>query len=441
MNNEDEKILDKEAEEIDRIGALEVIKPRRAMLVGVYKGGKSLLPLCEEHLDELERLADTYGIEVAGKVPCPIRKYDVATQVGSGKLKELVEKANELQVDVVIFDDEIQPSQQRNLEKHFDKRVMDRTEVILEVFKKRANSREARIQVELARLRYLTPRLKNLWTHLHRQRGGMQVKGKGEQQIEIDRRLIRKRMTRLQKAIKDIASHRDTRRAARVKQGIPTFALVGYTNVGKSTLLNALTGAGVFVEDKLFATLDPTTRKFSLPNKQEILLVDTVGFIRKIPHHLVAAFKSTLEEAVKTDVLLHVIDVSHPAAEEQANAALEVLKELGAEHEPTITILNKIDQVENRIQIDKFRLKFPRTVAVSAINEEGFDLLTEIMIQELSKRRRIANFRIPQEDYSVVSEIMKNGVVHSQDYEGNDVLIRAEVGTELLSRYEKYVEA
>ena len=313
--------------------------------------------------------------------------------------------------------------------------VIDRTELIIEVFAQRAQTREARLQIELAKVKYQFPRLRRMWTHLSRQTatagGGAFLKGEGEKQIEIDRRLLRQRLDRLKREIEEIGEHRETQRSLRVRTGIPTFAIVGYTNAGKSTLLNALTQADVLVEDKLFATLDTTTRKFVLPNRQEILLIDTVGFIRKIPHTLVAAFKSTLEEAVHTDILLHLIDVSHPKAEEQAEATMEVLKELGATEHPIITVLNKIDACDNPVVLSKFRLKYPKTVAISALNGTGFDQLLEMMTQEISLLRKRVHCRIPQSQYGLVTELMREGRVIECEYEENDILIKLEIPSRL----------
>jgi GTP-binding protein HflX len=270
-----------------------------------------------------------------------------------------------------------------------------------------------------------------MWTHLSRQTAtsgsGAHLKGEGEKQIEIDRRLLRQRLDRLEEEIDQVAVQRQTQRSLRLRTGIPTFAIVGYTNAGKSTLLKALTQADVLVEDKLFATVDTTTRKFVLPNHQEILLIDTVGFIRKIPHTLVAAFKSTLEEAVHTDILLHLIDVSHPKAEEQAEETMRVLKELGAENHPIITVLNKIDCCENPAVIAKFRIKYPKTIAIAATAGTGFDDLMEIMMKEVSLLRKVVNCRIPQSHYALVSELMREGRVISCEYEENDILIKLEI--------------
>lgn len=418
----------------------------RALLVSVYKGGVNQRKICEEHLEELELLAETFGIAVVKKSPCVVRRFDAATYVTEGKLQELVELSQQHQANLVVFDDEIAPSQQRNLEKIFQLPVIDRTEVILGVFAQRAQTKEARLQIELAQVKYQAPRLKRMWTHLSRQHGtggsgaGAYLKGEGEKQIEIDKRILKRKIELLQKDLEEVKANRETQRSSRQRTEIPIFALIGYTNVGKSTLLNALTNAGVFVEDKLFATLDTTTRKFSLPNNQEVLLIDTVGFIRKLPHLLVAAFKSTLEEAFQADILLHLVDISHPMAEEQAETTFEVLKELNVENKPIITVLNKADLCKDSSMINRLRIKYPKTVAISALQKTGLDDLLEIMIEELSKRRQIVTLRIPQRDYAAVSEIMRLGNILKQDYEENDVILRVDLPASLAQKMKGYAK-
>lgn len=418
MNDKPKKSLDQ----------LELKDLKKALLIGIYFSG-SEREFCEECLDELERLCETYGLQAVAKAPCPIRKIDAGMYLGKGKLEEIKRLMEEMGADLLIFDEEISPQQQRNLEQFFQSPVIDRTELIIEVFAQRAQTREARLQVELARVKYQFPRLKRLWTHLSRQSagGGAYLKGEGEKQIEIDRRLLRRKVDQLEKEIEEVHAQRGVQRSARLRSGIPTFAIIGYTNAGKSTLLRSLTNAQVLVEDKLFATLDTTTRKYLLPNRQEILLIDTVGFIRKIPHTLVAAFKSTLEEAIHTDILLHLIDASHPQAEQQAEATFEVLKELGAEKHPMITVLNKIDQCENPLILQKLRVKFPKTVQISALRGAGFDDLLEKMQQEIAQLRKIFKLRIPQKHYGLVSELMREGRVLNCDYEANDILLEIEI--------------
>lgn len=420
----------------------------KALLVSVYKGGQGDLHVCEEHLEELALLAKTYGIEVVKKVPCQVRKFEASTLITTGKLDEINALVQETQATLVIFDDEISPAQQRNLEAYFKIRVMDRTEVILGVFAQRAHTKEAHLQVELAQVKYEAPRLKRLWTHLSRQAGsggggaggGGYLKGEGEKQIEIDRRLLKRRIELLQREIEEVKNNRLTQRSSRMKSDIPIFAIVGYTNAGKSTLLNALTDANVFVEDKLFATLDTTTRKFTLSNNQEVLLIDTVGFIRKLPHLLVAAFKSTLEEAIHADILLHLIDVTNPMAEEQAETTYEVLQELGAKDKTIITVLNKMDEEQNEVVIGRLRHKYPKTVSISARDRMGFAELQEMMIQELSKQRKTLLLRIPQSDYAVVSQVIRFGNIINQDYEENDVMLKVDIPLALAGKLQRYIQ-
>jgi len=401
---------------------------KRVLIVGGYDRKETLF-LCEEYLDELRSLAETYGFEVVAKEFCLIERVDPALYFGKGRIEKLCEKAESFKADLILFDDEISPNQQRNLEKIFKRAVIDRTELILEIFSRRAQTKEAMLQIELAKSVYLLPRLKRLWTHLSRQTAGAKgaTRGAGERQIEIDRRLVRKRIGHLKKEIKKVRCHRQTQRHARMRSEIPTFAMVGYTNVGKSTLLNALTDARVFVEDRLFATLDTKTRKFVLPNRQDILLVDTVGFIRKIPHTLVEAFKSTLEEVVYTDILLHLVDVDHPLVEKHAETTYEVLKELGSEEKIIITVLNKADMLKDKSIIARFKLKYPRVVPISALDREGFNELFKMMMQAIKNLRKVVRLRIPQKDYALISELIEKGRIIGQDYQDNDVLIEIEI--------------
>ena len=420
---------------------------QRALLVSVFKSGSGQKEVSEEHLQELVLLTQTYGVEVVYKTTCLVRRYDGSTYVTEGKLKELIDAAKEHKATLVIFDDEILPSQQRNLEKAFGIPVIDRTEVILKVFAQRARTKEARLQIELAEVKYQAPRLKRLWTHLSRQHGsggsgaGGHTKGEGEKQIEIDRRILKRKIELLQQEIEEVKGHRETQRLSRQRSEIPVFGIVGYTNAGKSTLLNALTNAGVFVEDKLFATLDTTTRKFTLPNNQDILLIDTVGFIRKLPHLLVAAFKSTLEEAFQSDILLHLIDISHPMAEEQSKTTFEVLKQLNIENKPTITVFNKIDLCQDKSKLERLRNTYPKAVELSALHHTGFSSLLDAMILELSKQRRSVLLRIPQSDYGIVSEVIRYGNVTSKEYDENDVLLHVDLPNAIIDRFMKYLES
>lgn len=403
---------------------------KKVLLIGVIKDGR-------EFLDELASLAETADFEVIQKEACKVKKLDAGTYIGKGKIEEL--SASE--ADLVIFDDEITPNQQRNLEKLFNRPVMDRTELILEIFGQRAQTNEAKLQIELAQTKYLLPRLRRMWTHLHRQRtsGAGAVKGEGEKQIELDRRMVRHRISALQKEIKEVRAHREVQRSSRLRSGMPTFAIVGYTNAGKSTLLNRLTDSEILVEDKLFATLDTTTRKFSLPNHQDVIVIDTVGFIRKLPHTLVAAFKSTLEETVYTDILIHVVDISDPFCIEHAEATYEVLQELKAYDKPIITVLNKVDTLENKAKAKIFKVKFPKAVSISAKTGEDLDELLDMMMKEISNLRKVVTLRIPQSKYALVAELMEVGTVKEMEYEGNDILLEVEIPSILEHKVLPYV--
>lgn len=400
-------------------------KQEKALLVGFYAHGSDK-PICQEHLEELKLLVQTFGIQDTETLPTFLNKIEPSTYMGSGKVQELVNYVHDMGFDLVVIDVEISPAQQRNLEKEFKKPVMERSEIILGVFANRAQTREAQLQIQLAQAQYQMPRLKRLWTHLSRQRGGASyTKGEGEKQLEIDKRLLKKQIQKLEGELKQVRKQRMTQRSKRLKSSIPTFAIIGYTNAGKSTLLKALTAADVLVEDKLFATLDTSTKQFKLPNNQKILLVDTVGFIRKLPHTLVAAFKSTLEESLYTDILLHVIDASNPLAMEQAETTMEVLRELNADKKPMITILNKADQCIQKASINRLKAHFPHTVTVSALKQEGFEELFEKMQEFLEGTTRVLQLRIPQKDFKVYSEIMQKGKVLEQEYQDNDIVITA----------------
>lgn len=404
-----------------------------AILVGTYEK-QTDSSACEDELNELESLGHTYGVDTVARFICPIRSYDPATLIGKGKVEEIKQAALEHGAKRILFNDEITPKQQQNLEKALECTVMDRAELIIGVFAQRAQSAEAKIQIELASVRYQLPRLRRLWTHLSRQKtggsgkaGGGYLKGEGEKQIEIDRRILGRKIDELEKQLSQVKKTRATQRQARLRRDIPTFALVGYTNVGKSTLLKALTSADVLVEDKLFATLDTTTRQFHLPNGQKILLTDTVGFIRKLPHLLVAAFRSTLEEAIDADILLHVIDVSHKNALQQAETTLAVLKELGSLNQPILTLLNKVDACPDHKIIDRLRTLYPKTVALSALHRTGTAELLDLMTQEIASLRTTLSLRVPQAHYALVSEVMREGRILSCEYEGNEILLEVNI--------------
>ncbi|MBM3201597.1 MAG: GTPase HflX [Chlamydiae bacterium] len=413
---------------------------KTAFLITVYQDQREKEHALE-YLRELNELAKTYGFTVVGEYVYMIRKFDAGSYLGEGKIEELSQRATELGAEIIVFDDEITPNQQKNLEKGFKRPVMDRTELILEIFAEHAQTKEAKLQIELAQVRYQLPRLKRMWTHLSRQRmSGGHLKGEGEKQIEIDRRILKRRIQMLEREIDEVKLQRETKRRARLRSKVPSFAIIGYTNAGKSTLLNALTDAEVLVEDKLFATLDTTSRQFLLPNNQKIVLIDTVGFIRKLPHALVAAFRSTLEEVAHTDILLHLIDVSHPYAFEHAEATYEVLKELKIdENKPIITVLNKIDLCEDREKLTKFRIRYPKTVRISALTKEGFDDLYQEIENAIKELRKPLRLKIPQSQYALISELLRLGNVLSTEYEDNDVVMEIEVPTELEYKVKDYI--
>ena len=400
-----------------------------------------------DYLDELALLTDTFGVDVIYKEAIYLREINSATYISKGKLADLVDLVDdEYKVDLVILDDEVSPAQQRNLEKTFKKKVIDRNEVILGVFGQRARTKEARLQIELAEKTYQFPRLTRLWTHLSRQAGsggsgsggGGYQKGEGEKQIEIDRQILKDEIVKIKRELNEVKGIREVQRRDRKRNAIPTFALVGYTNAGKSTLLNALTGSDVYVENKLFATLDTTTRRMSLPNNQEVLAIDTVGFIRKLPHLLVAAFKSTLEESLEADILLHVVDISHPMAEEQILTTEKVLKELGAEGRPSLYVFNKVDALEDQKKLQLLKIQFPKHVIVSALTKEGFDDLYAFMEQEIKALREYVTFRIPQSDFKVVAELIRLGTLLKQEYEENDVILHIELPRAVSGKYDTY---
>ncbi|MCH8875009.1 GTPase HflX [candidate division KSB1 bacterium] len=327
----------------------------KAILVGVIKKGTDRWETAD-HLEELALLTDTAGAVVADKVIQEKEKIDPAFYVGRGKAENLSELAQKRSADLIIFDDDLSPAQIRNLERLSDKKILDRSGLILDIFASRAKTREAKTQVELAQLKYLLPRLTRQWTHLSRQVGGIGTRGPGETQLEVDRRLIGKRISKLSEDLVKIKNQRDVRRRGR--ELTTQVALVGYTNAGKSTLLNALTDSKVFVEDRLFATLDSTIRRMKADNHSDLLLIDTVGFIRKLPHNLVASFMSTLEEANKADVLLHVVDISHSLVFKQISVVKDVLNELKILNKPTIYVFNKIDKLEQKGLVERFKNEY-----------------------------------------------------------------------------------
>ncbi len=383
-------------------------------------------------LDELRDLVDTLGIPVSESVLVHVKESNRKYLTGSGKCKELVQHAKDTGCDVIIFDNQMAPMQQRAWEKEGGITVIDREEVILDIFAMRARTAEARLQVELARSQYALPRLARMWGHLDRQGGGGgsggagAARGEGESQLETDRRLARKRIDTLKAQIEEVKKQRVTQRKERQRVPLPQAAIVGYTNTGKSTLLNALTGAGVLAEDKLFATLDPTTRKVQLPDGQQLLLTDTVGFIRALPHRLVESFKATLEEAALADFLVHVLDASQERVFQFYQTTMEVLKELGAHEKRMLIVLNKIDLLSpsQRLQIAQH---FDKPVLVSLHTGEGVDVLLQRLSEMMLDRTIRVKLRLPQSEFGLMSIIHQQGKLLHQEYDGNDVLLEAVV--------------
>src|ERR1700675_321982 len=356
-------------------------------------------------MEELRELANSAGAEVVATVTQKLRKPTAPYYIGKGKAESIKNSLQERQVTSIIFDDELSPAQGRNLENLLARKVLDRTQLILDIFAQRARSREGRLQIELAQLQYLLPRLTRMWDHLSRQTGGIGTRGPGETRLEVDRRRVQERISRLERELESVRKTRAIQRQGRKRHQWPVAAVVGYTNAGKSTLLNLLTGADLIAENKLFATLDPTTRSFSLPNNQRVLLTDTVGFLRKLPHTLMESFKATLEEVGEADLLIHVVDLSHPRVDEQMAAVDSVIKELGAFGKQTVIVFNKIDNLEGRELPEIYVKRFPGSVAISARTGEGMGNLVQALENALSSWRLRSRFRIPANESPLIAEI------------------------------------
>lgn len=392
-------------------------KPLGCYLVGIRRPGTGSQE-SYEHLQELASLAETYGVPVLGQEMVSLREIQPRYLTGAGKAEEIHRTCQALNADVIIIDDELSPSQQRNWERLTEMAVIDRREVILGIFADRAQTKEARLQVALARAEYSLPRLTRAWTHLERQRAAGGARGgAGEAQLEVDRRLVRTQIDRLKRELQHVRQVRATQRKGRSEIPLPQAAIVGYTNAGKSSLLNAMTGAGVLQEDKLFATLDPTTRKIILPNSQPLLLTDTVGFIRKLPHTLVEAFKATLEETQLSTILLHVLDASHPGALEQRIATEEVLGELNALNKPTILVLNKADLLEDRAMLGPLANAYDRVVLTSTVTGEGLMELAKLLTELAGHTLEQVKLRVPASRHDIVSMLHREGQVQSMHHD------------------------
>jgi len=421
----------------------------RAILIGLEKQGVSKWDL-QDSLKELAELANSAGAEVVDTVTQKLQKPTAPYYIGKGKAESLKPALQDRQVTSVIFDDELSPAQGRNLENLLSRKVLDRTQLILDIFAQRARSREGRLQIELAQLQYLLPRLTRMWDHLSRQTGGIGTRGPGETQLEVDRRRVQERIARLERELESVRKTRAVQRQGRKRHQWPVAAVVGYTNAGKSTLLNLLTGADLVAENKLFATLDPTTRSFVLPNKQRVLLTDTVGFLRKLPHTLIESFKATLEEVSEADLLIHVVDLSHARVDDQIKAVENVTKELNAFGKQTVIVFNKIDNLglpsqgsgvaRNRDLIDPYLRRFPGSVAISARTGENVNQLVQTLQDALSAWRLRSHFKIPASESALIAEIHRVGHVLELKYEGNDTSVVAHVPPELAKKLERYAE-
>jgi GTP-binding protein HflX len=403
----------------------------------------------QDSLDELYQLALTAGVEVVGQTTQKLDRINHATYIGSGKVEELQLLAQEANADTIIFDDELSPTHQRNLEKIMGDgvRVLDRTALILDIFAQHASTREGTLQVELAQYEYRLPRLTRQWTHLARQVGGgggrggvagVGLRGPGETQLEVDRRRIRERIAFLKGELEGVRAHRKRHRLQRQRAQIPVVAIVGYTNAGKSTLLNALSGAGVLVEDKLFATLDPTTRRVSLPEGKLALFTDTVGFIQKLPTQLVAAFRATLEEITEADLLLHIVDITHPNAREQARSVQDTLAELEIADAPVITALNKIDRLDDPDAARRAAAETADSVAISAMRRIGIEDLLARVEQVLYEKLVPMHVRLPYRAGDLIALFHDQGVVEMEQHEEKTVVLSGRLPGRLAAMFRPY---
>ena len=422
----------------------------RALLVGVDTGAKAGGFTIEDSLAELAQLAVTAGAQVLGSTSQKLEHPTPAYYIGRGKVEELARLKGQLDCNLVVFDDELAPSQLRNLERELAVKVIDRAALILDIFARRAQTHEGRLQVELAQHEYLLPRLAGRWRHLERLGGGIGTRGPGETQLESDRRMVQRRIAHLKEELEAVRKHRALYRRQRKGQAMPVVALVGYTNAGKSSLLRAFTGADVLVEDKLFATLDPTTRRVALPNKREILLTDTVGFIQKLPTTLVAAFRATLEELEEADLLLHVVDITHQNALLQANTVRGVLGQLGLSEKVMITVLNKVDLLvsENGHNLDqaahwpapvrRLARSFPQGVPVSAVEGWGLERLLKRVARALAKEMVEVTARIPYDELALVELFRRHGSLRREEHDEAGALVRGKLPPRLAARLAPY---
>ena len=393
-------------------------KVQRALLVGIQQADMTRQET-EYLLDELAELTTNLDIPIVDRMIVKLRKPSPPFLVGKGKREEIIDLIQEKNIDVIIFDEELTPAQQRNWEREAKICVIDRQEVIIDIFSERAQTKEAVLQVALARMEYSLPRLTRAWTHLSRQRGGMTgARGQGETQLEADRRMVHDRIAVVKRELKGVIQHRQVQRAKRLRKPVPTVSIVGYTNAGKSSLLNKLTASEALAEDKLFATLDPTTRRLDLDESQHVLLTDTVGFVRRLPHRLVEAFKATLEEAVVADLLIHLIDISSSETSSHIKTTEAVLSEIGANENPSLIVFNKIDKLETNETRERFELLYPEAIFISAETGGGLELLKSRISKSLNARLRPTKLMIPHDRYDVISQLhASGGIRHSKSEE------------------------
>jgi len=410
----------------------------RALLVGAYIDPARKAE-ARSLLEELEELVNTLGIPVVDRMLVAHRESHARYLVGTGKAQEIADIVKKSECDVIIFDNELSPAQQRNWEELAGVTVADRQEIILDIFGARARSREARIQVDLARMEYSLPRLSHAWSHLGQQGGGIGAKGEGESQLEQDKRKIRGQIDRLKRELETVRSARTTQRKDRKRAPVPNAAIVGYTNVGKSSLLRSLTGADVLVEDKLFATLDTTTRKIALPNKQPLLLTDTVGFVRKLPHQLVESFNATLEESALSDFLIHVLDASQPNVMEFYNTTMRVLSDLGADTKQMLVVFNKVDKVEDPAALANLRNHFPDAVMISVHTGAGMIELVDRISDFVRKDTVTVELRIPAARADMLARLHREGIQGAIRYEGDWTFVTATMPASSLDHFAPFL--
>jgi len=420
-------------------------KPERALLVGARARATGTAWRLQDSLAELAQLARTAEMQVIGQLQQQLSSINPATYIGAGKVRELAALVEELGLDTVVFDDVLSPNQQRNLETALRVKVIDRTALILDIFARHARTREGALQVELAQYEYRLPRLTKAWTHLARQSGGsagrggaggVGLRGPGETQLETDRRVIGQRIAQIRRELEQVRRHRKQYRRRRARRGLPVVSLVGYTNAGKSTLLNALTDAQVLATDRLFATLDPVTRRLELPDGKAVLLTDTVGFIQKLPTELVAAFRATLEEINESELLLHVVDVTHPNVREQVQTVQAVLTEIGANRKPVLVALNKVDLLGDPEQAQEIARHFANAVAVSALEERGLEELIDALQSLLADQMQRIEVCVPYAETELVALFHEHGVIEYERHEAEGVRISGRVPHRYVGRFE-----